>query len=173
MHGNSPVALNNRLNNKTDSPTNPSGPTSFKAILSAKIEELPWAMLANGPAWTNTGVPWRGKTPRQLGSRQRSHITQTLLHASRPASLPFHTNPPVTSTTGWQWLRHFEIKVNNRPMTIYGHKATFNMAISQALNPTLLQGMCLLLSLINCESLWIKASAKCNVKCTNVNKNTT
>jgi hypothetical protein len=30
--------------------TNPSGPTSFNAILSASIDELPWAMLANGPA---------------------------------------------------------------------------------------------------------------------------
>lgn len=39
------------------SPTNPSGPTSLSAILSAMMEELPWAMLANGPAWTNTGVP--------------------------------------------------------------------------------------------------------------------
>ena len=32
--------------------------------------------------------------------------------------------------------------------------------LSMALNPTLLQGVCLLLSLINCKSLWIKASAK-------------
>ena len=32
--------------------------------------------------------------------------------------------------------------------------------LSKALNPTLLQGVCLLLSLINCKSLWIKASAK-------------
>lgn len=38
-------------------PTNPCGPTSFKAILSAKMEEFPWAMLAKGPACTNTGVP--------------------------------------------------------------------------------------------------------------------
>ena len=29
--------------------------------------------------------------------------------------------------------------------------------LSKALNPTLLQGVCLLLSLINCKSLWIKA----------------
>ena len=28
--------------------------------------------------------------------------------------------------------------------------------LSKALNPTLLQGVCLLLSLINCKSLWIK-----------------
>lgn len=42
-------------------PTKPSGPTSFKAILSAWMEELPWAMLANGPAWTNTGVPCRSR----------------------------------------------------------------------------------------------------------------
>lgn len=40
-------------------PTKPSGPTSFRAILSARMEELPWAMLANGPAWTNTGFPCR------------------------------------------------------------------------------------------------------------------
>ena len=26
-------------------------------ILSARMEELPWAMFAKGPAWTNTGVP--------------------------------------------------------------------------------------------------------------------
>ena len=32
--------------------------------------------------------------------------------------------------------------------------------LRKALNPTLLQGVCLLLSLINCKSLWIKASAK-------------
>ena len=32
--------------------------------------------------------------------------------------------------------------------------------LSKALNPTLLQGECLLLSLINCKSLWIKASDK-------------
>ena len=38
-------------------PTNPSGPTSLSAILSAMMEEFPCAMLANGPAWTNTGVP--------------------------------------------------------------------------------------------------------------------
>lgn len=47
-------------------PTKPSRPTSFKASLSASTEELPWAMLAKGPAWTNTGVPcnnqrWRGE----------------------------------------------------------------------------------------------------------------
>jgi len=39
--------------------TYPSGPTSLSAILSATIDELPWAMLANGPACTNTGVPSR------------------------------------------------------------------------------------------------------------------
>lgn len=38
-------------------PTKPSRPTNFKASLSASTEELPWAMLAKGPAWTNTGVP--------------------------------------------------------------------------------------------------------------------
>ena len=32
--------------------------------------------------------------------------------------------------------------------------------LSKALNPTLLQGVCLLRSRINCKSLWIKASAK-------------
>ena len=32
--------------------------------------------------------------------------------------------------------------------------------LCKALNPTLLQGVCLLLSLIKCKSLWIKASAK-------------
>ena len=32
--------------------------------------------------------------------------------------------------------------------------------LSKALNPTLLQGVGLLLSLINCKSLWIQASAK-------------
>ena len=37
----------------------PPSPTSFSPILSAKMEELPWAMLANGPACTNTGVPSR------------------------------------------------------------------------------------------------------------------
>lgn len=48
---------------RNDSPTNPSLPTSFRAILSASTEELPWAMLAKGPACTNTGVPY--------GRRQR------------------------------------------------------------------------------------------------------
>ena len=37
--------------------TNPFGPTNFKAILSARMEEFPWAMLAKGPACTKTGVP--------------------------------------------------------------------------------------------------------------------
>ena len=32
--------------------------------------------------------------------------------------------------------------------------------LSKALNPALFQGVCHLLSLINCKSLWIKASAK-------------
>ena len=32
--------------------------------------------------------------------------------------------------------------------------------LSKALNPTLLQGLCLLTTLINCKLLWIKASAK-------------
>ena len=35
--------------------------------------------------------------------------------------------------------------------------------LSNALHPTLLQRVCLLLSLINCKLLWIKASDKCNV----------
>ena len=35
--------------------------------------------------------------------------------------------------------------------------------LSKALNPTILQGECLRLSLINGKSLWIKVSAKCNV----------
>ena len=48
-----------QLFSKLHLPTKPSGPTSFKAILSARMEELPWAMLANGPAWTNTGFPCR------------------------------------------------------------------------------------------------------------------
>ena len=38
-------------------------------------------------------------------------------------------------------------------------------ALSRAHNPTLLQGVCLLLSLINCKSLWIKTSAECYVMC--------
>lgn len=46
---------------RNDLPTNPSSPTSFKAILSANTEELPWAMLAKGPACTNTGVPYRNR----------------------------------------------------------------------------------------------------------------
>ena len=43
-----------------------------------------------------------------------------------------------------------------------GHEkiCTAVVPLSKALNPTLLQGVCLLLSLINCMSLWIKASAK-------------
>ena len=36
-------------------------------------------------------------------------------------------------------------------------------ALEQGLNPTLLYGGCHLLSLINCKSLWINASAKCKV----------
>lgn len=31
-------------------PTKPFSPTSLRAILSAKMEEFPWAMLAKGPA---------------------------------------------------------------------------------------------------------------------------
>ena len=41
-----------------------------------------------------------------------------------------------------------------------GHNKTAVGPLSKALNPTLLQGICLLLSLINCTLLWIKASAK-------------
>ena len=37
--------------------------------------------------------------------------------------------------------------------------------LSKALDPTLFQGVCILLSQINCKSLWIQASAKlCHVK---------
>ena len=39
--------------------------------------------------------------------------------------------------------------------------------LSKALNPTLLRGECLLRSLINCKSLWIKASAKWHGKMVN------
>ena len=31
--------------------------TSLSAIWSATTDELPWAMLANGPAWTKAGPP--------------------------------------------------------------------------------------------------------------------
>jgi len=34
-------------------------PASFSAILSAIIDEFPCAILAKGPAWTKTGVPWK------------------------------------------------------------------------------------------------------------------
>lgn len=54
--------------------TNPSSPTSFRAILSARIEELPWAMLANGPAWTNTGVPSKGGGAERSGGYVVSYI---------------------------------------------------------------------------------------------------
>mmetsp|Transcript_4788 Transcript_4788/g.16492 ORF Transcript_4788/g.16492 Transcript_4788/m.16492 type:complete len:219 (+) Transcript_4788:2884-3540(+) len=37
--------------------TNPPSPTSLSATLSATMELLPCAMLANGPACTSTGVP--------------------------------------------------------------------------------------------------------------------
>ncbi|KAF4508274.1 hypothetical protein G6O67_004679 [Ophiocordyceps sinensis] len=44
-----------------DSPWSSSGsvPASFRASLSAMMELWPMLMLANGPAWTNTGVPSR------------------------------------------------------------------------------------------------------------------
>mmetsp|Transcript_3120 Transcript_3120/g.9608 ORF Transcript_3120/g.9608 Transcript_3120/m.9608 type:complete len:345 (-) Transcript_3120:385-1419(-) len=37
--------------------TKPSGPASLSATSSATMDELPWAMFANGPACTSTGVP--------------------------------------------------------------------------------------------------------------------
>mmetsp|Transcript_19119 Transcript_19119/g.62755 ORF Transcript_19119/g.62755 Transcript_19119/m.62755 type:complete len:268 (-) Transcript_19119:541-1344(-) len=37
--------------------TKPSSPTNFRPTLSATTDELPWAMLAKGPACTSTGVP--------------------------------------------------------------------------------------------------------------------
>ena len=46
-------------------PTTPSSPTNFRAILSAKMDEFPWAMLANGPACTKTGVPWNKKIQKE------------------------------------------------------------------------------------------------------------
>lgn len=39
--------------------TKPFSPTNFNPMRSATTEEHPWAMLAKGPAWTNTGVPSR------------------------------------------------------------------------------------------------------------------
>ena len=41
----------------TTLPTKPSGPTILRAMRSATIEELPWAMFAKGPACTRAGVP--------------------------------------------------------------------------------------------------------------------
>ena len=57
-----------------DSPTNPFSPTILRASLSAKMEELPWAMLAKGPACTNTGVPC---TQHTLYSDTQQIITDT------------------------------------------------------------------------------------------------
>ena len=46
-----------------------------------------------------------------------------------------------------------------------GHNKIYSAVrpLSKAFNPGLLQGICLLLSLINCKSLWIKTSAKWHV----------
>lgn len=52
------LLLRSYKNNIHNLPTNPFSPTSFNAILSAIMEEFPWAMFAKGPACTNTGVPW-------------------------------------------------------------------------------------------------------------------
>lgn len=41
--------------------TNPFGPTSFNAILSARMDELPCAIFAKGPACTKTGLPYKKK----------------------------------------------------------------------------------------------------------------
>lgn len=54
----------------SDLPTNPSLPTSFRAILSASTEELPWAMLAKGPACTKTGVPCGSRRTSSKPQRQ-------------------------------------------------------------------------------------------------------
>ena len=35
------------------------GPNPERLTWSATMDELPWAMLANGPAWTKAGVPSR------------------------------------------------------------------------------------------------------------------
>ena len=56
---------------------------------------------------------------------------------------------------GWWFLSHDKICTAVGPL-------------SKALNPTLLQSICLLFSLINCKSLWTKASAKSHVMTCNV-----
>lgn len=61
---------------RNDLPTNPSLPTSFRAILSASTEELPWAMLAKGPACTKTGVPCGSRRTNEKPQRQMEGHTR-------------------------------------------------------------------------------------------------
>ena len=71
-------------------------------------------------------------------------------------SIQYNNQQPVA-----QWLSYLTW-ICNVGGSIPGVASTAVGPLSKALNPTF-QGVCLLLSLINCKSLWIKASAKCNV----------
>lgn len=59
---------------ENDSPTKPPGPTSFRAILSARMDELPWAMSADGLVWINTGVPWGWETRPEQRATKTKHM---------------------------------------------------------------------------------------------------
>ncbi len=59
------------------------------AIRSARIELLPWAMLANGPAWTKAGPPSRVWSRFGLmASRSRTVIAPATLRSSAVIGLP-------------------------------------------------------------------------------------
>mmetsp|Transcript_5714 Transcript_5714/g.16333 ORF Transcript_5714/g.16333 Transcript_5714/m.16333 type:complete len:234 (-) Transcript_5714:819-1520(-) len=71
--------------------TSPSRPTSFKAIMSATTDELPCAMLANGPACTKTGVSSR--VCIRVGSR--ASIISTASAPPTPRSSAVTGSPPL------------------------------------------------------------------------------
>ena len=75
--------------------TYPSSPTSFSAIWSATIEELPCAMLANGPAWTMTGVP--SSVCMSVG--MRASFISTVSAPPAPRSSAVTASPDLESPT--------------------------------------------------------------------------
>ncbi len=70
--------------------------TSFSAMRSATTDELPWAMLANGPAWMKAGPPSIVWTRFGLiASRSRTVIAPATLSCSSVTGVPSY----VSATT--------------------------------------------------------------------------
>ena len=83
--------------------TNPWFPTSLRAILSAKIDEFPWAMLANGPAWTKTGVPSVDVVQGHIRVTLWTKSLDAWLHNHRIQKCSIHTDMVQWSKNpGWE-----------------------------------------------------------------------